>query len=533
MAKFRVFTPDKDSSYRAALQLLVDKGFAGRLQQQDATLWLAQDRAEAAERMGWVAFQEAADETLARAAEHRAKLRDLGCERIVLCGVGGSSLAAALIADWENVELTVLDSTHPAQVAEVLAADLHHTAVIIASKSGTTLETQAQLQSFEQAYAAAGISARERVTVITDPATPLESHATQHGYTIFNADPKVGGRFSALTAFGLVPPTLAGAELGPLLVDANAAVAKLFADSAENPALQLAAALFSRIKTEFAGYVIPTADEATQLGDWIEQLVAESTGKHGKGFLPIGIPFEQVTDLDLKAAHTTTVYVPEEPDAAQTRGYAVSGNLAEQFLTWEIATAALGWLLEINPFNQPDVEAAKSAARQIIESTEPPSISCSDSENLNAADISTAIATADYVALNVYAPQNEHSRALLEPLRAQLMATAQAPVALNYGPRYLHSTGQFHKGSAKRGFFISLLALAAPENSATTAGSVTAATAAQSGERNTTEPDYAKIIAAQASGDAKVLRERGHRVLELSGADLAQLVSQVAAVISH
>lgn len=502
MLKFE-FDDVRRAAFTANLETLLESSFASRLAQRDATCWGERAAAEAAIRLGWLDFAASANQIIQEAAQLRSALGADQINEIVLCGMGGSSLGAELIAEYSNVPLTLLDSTHPDQIREIVQKDLRHAAAVFSSKSGTTAETRAHLSIYEQAFSEQGFDLQQRIIVITDPGSELEHYATAQGYRVFLADPNVGGRFSALTAFGLVPPVLAGAELNTLLTDAEDFLPKLLLDSADNPALQLAAALLADPQRVF--FTIQAQNiEFNYLGYWIEQLVAESTGKANSGLLPIAL-ISQSTDTP--HATITTVLVGDTP-AEHKADICVNFELGEQLVLWMVATAALGFLLHVDPFNQPDVEQAKQSARELLsqnaatatqlpEYTEPAQMLA---EQLQQADA--------YLVVQLYAPQTLSNLNIAAQLRNRLEAQYQVPVACVFGPRYLHSTGQFHKGGAGSGVFLQILLtprtdLAIPDGSGNT---------------------FNCFIQAQMLGDAAALRAAGKTVFSAQIKELAQLL---------
>ena len=266
---------------------LVADGVAGRITTQDSTLWGPAAEDEASKRLGWteaVAVSEGlVDDILALREDLLAK----GISHFVLGGMGGSSLAPEVITSTYGVALTVLDSTDPAQVRAAIEHRLAETAVVISSKSGSTVETDSQKRVYEQAFRDAGIDPTERIIVVTDPGSPLDESARADGYRVFNADPNVGGRFSALTAFGPVPSGLAGIDVGALLDDAEAVADILASDDSDNPALILGAVLAGTSPLRDKIMLLENGTDISGFGDWAEQLIAESTGKDGKGVLPV------------------------------------------------------------------------------------------------------------------------------------------------------------------------------------------------------------------------------------------------------
>ena len=348
------------------LPALLQDRVASRLGAQDADLWGAPARDEAAKRLGWIDLFEDSRALVPHIAQLTRELRAEGVDRVVLAGMGGSSLAPEVIAATAGVELEVLDSTDPLQVSRALERDLERTVLVVSSKSGSTVETDSQRRVVEAAFRDAGIDPRTRLVAVTDPGSPLHAACESAGWrAVFTADPTVGGRFSALTAFGLVPTGLAGVDVAALLDDAEAVLDLLIADDEDNPGLQLGAALGGtrplRDKLVFADHGSGIAG----LPAWIEQLIAESTGKDGTGLLPVVVaPGDPETAWD--APDLLQVQLVGEDDvAAPGHGVQVACSLGAQLLLWEVATAVAGRLLGINPFDQPDVEAAKAAARTL------------------------------------------------------------------------------------------------------------------------------------------------------------------------
>lgn len=497
------------------LSALVEDRFASRLHGRDATLWGEAAEAEASVRLGWVDAHSRGTAIVSAAEELRTELGSAGVDRIVLCGMGGSSLAPEVITRRDWAPLVVLDSTHPEQVRRALR-ELERTAVVVSSKSGSTVETRSQLAAFEAAFAAAGISATERIVVVTDPGSALQEYARSRGYRVFLADPEVGGRFSALTAFGLVPSVLAGADARGLIAEAEAAAEILFRDSEENPALRLAAALAAALPARYLGGAFETQVRNTHLADWIEQLVAESTGKDGRGVLPIALP-QGAPELEGELPENELLIElrPEaRSDAGAPQTITVSGSLGGLLLTWEVATAALGRLIGVDPFNQPDVEAAKVAARAALAevgSDEGAAPTATPAELLT--QLRAATPENGYVVVQAYL--DAETDAPLNDLRAALVRELRVPVALGFGPRYLHSTGQFHKGGPALGVFLQVvdgsvedLPIPGADGADSSAG-------------------FAGLIAAQAKGDRDVLSGLGRPVRVIDQSEVAALLAEL------
>ena len=496
-----------ESSQSQALAALKADGVAARLLAHDATLWGPDAEAESAIRLGWLDAVAVSRQLLAPLLALREAFRAEGVDHVVLCGMGGSSLAPEVICRSAGVPLMVLDSTHPDQVrAAVNSSDLSRTVVVCSSKSGGTLETDSQRRVFDAAFRAAGIDPRQRIVVVTDPGSPFEQLAKDEGYrAVFLADPHVGGRYSALTAFGLVPSALAGADVGALLDEAQRALEGLADDG--NPALQLGAALGADGRDKI---VLNAAGSPLEgFGDWAEQLIAESTGKLGRGLLPV------VVGLDSPELHSpaTDLHVIRIGPELPPLGTAVTGSLGEQFLTWEYAVAVSGRLLGINPFDQPDVESAKQAARGLLDATPEPdrplfvdggvqvfaSPGWLDGPQTLVGAVDALLATLaprGYLAVMAYLDRLRDGA--LDGVRDPLAQRTHRPVTFGWGPRFLHSTGQFHKGGPAIGSFVQITGLVAHD--------------LQIPDRPFS---FGTLIAAQAAGDAKVLAGHGRPVLRL------------------
>lgn len=535
-------------------------GVAGRLTAREPTLWGPDAEAEASVRLGWVDLPEESPALVAEIAQLRAELNAEGMDRVVLCGMGGSSLAAEVIAATSGVPLEVLDSTDPDQVRRALTTDLERTVVVVASKSGTTLETDSQRRAFEAAFTAAGIDAASRFVVVTDPGSPLEELATQEGYrAVFPADPEVGGRFSALSAFGIVPAGLAGADVQALL-DSAAVVADLLSDDGEgNPALVLGAALGGTEPLRDKVVLVDENSGMVGFGDWAEQLLAESTGKLGTGLLPVVVEDAHAPELgwaapDVLVARLVSALDADDggpaaahdeaaaeacaapdaaPDAADDEAADVgaevtaAGPLGAQFLMWEYATAVAGRLLGVNPFDQPDVEHAKQAARGLLDAAptpQPPELVDGAVELRATAgllegvrDLPGALTALlaqlppdGYLAVMAYLDRQRD--AVAAGLRVPLAQWSRRPVTFGWGPRFLHSTGQFHKGGPAVGGYLQLTA--DPVQDLHVPG----------------RPfSFGQLVAAQAAGDAQVLAARGRPVLRVHLRDRAAGLEQLLA----
>jgi transaldolase/glucose-6-phosphate isomerase len=468
-----------------------------------------------ANRLGWIDLAVRMTSEVDSLTDFAAQVAGEGIERILVLGMGGSSLAPEVFQRTlgnapSHPRLDVLDSTHPAAVAECLRGHPPEgTLYVVSSKSGTTLETLSFFRTFWAEAAARLRDPGSRFVAITDPGTPLAALAAERGFRgTFLADPEVGGRFSALSHFGLLPAALIGVDLDRLLAGAEGVAADLDAPLALGAAMgELAAAGRDKLTlgTDSALHGLPA---------WLEQLVAESLGKRGTGVVPVdGEP-----PLEVAAYGPDRFFVrleiQEEPAAGpRLEALAAAGHptarlalgepyaLGAEMLRWEVATAAAGVVLGVNPFDQPDVESAKRLARRAMaeptSGLEAPALPTDDLETVDLDALLGAARPGDYVAIQAFLAPTAATRERLAGLRRRLLATGCATM-VGFGPRFLHSTGQLHKGGPDNGLFVQLVDepaadLPVPE----------------------TDYGYARLIAAQALGDAQALVERGRRLLRL------------------
>ncbi|MGZ4781273.1 MAG: glucose-6-phosphate isomerase [Oryzihumus sp.] len=518
---------------------LVGDRFASRLFAQDPTLWGPAAEAEASVRLSWTGLGRSSRPLVGEVAALRDHLREQGVDHVVLCGMGGSSLAPEVICATAGVELTVLDSSDPDYVRAALADRLDRAVVVVSSKSGSTVETDSQRRAFEGAFEAAGIDPAQRIVVVTDPGSPLDQDARERGYRVVNADPNVGGRYSALTAFGMVPSGLAGADIEELLDDAESVADLLADDDAANPGLVLGAAIAGTDPLRDKLAIVDDGSGITGFADWAEQLIAESTGKDGAGLLPVVVDGDDDPEVAWPAADVTVARLvadvadeqapsPDDATGAPRSEVRVSGALGAQLLLWEVATAAAGAVLGINPFDQPDVESAKKAARAMLEGSdkaadEPPFTDGAIEVRSLGGDwlgSATTVGTAldalfdqldrqhGYVAVMAYL--DRLADAPLAGARRAVARRTERPTTFGWGPRFLHSTGQYHKGGPATGVYLQVTS--APHEDLPVPG------------RDFT---FGTLIAAQAGGDAQVLADHGRPVLRLHLTDhdagLAQL----------
>jgi transaldolase/glucose-6-phosphate isomerase len=485
-----------------------------RLKAKDPTIWGPAETPELADRLGWIDLPETMASSLAGIKSVAASALADDTEKVVLLGMGGSSLAPEVFAAVLGVAaghpgLTVLDSTHPHQVARVARTiNPGRTLFLVSSKSGGTLETLSAFRYFWQLAGADG----SRFVAITDPGSSLERLGLDRGFrAVVNAPSDVGGRFSALTHFGLLPAALIGADLEALL---QSAASVSWEQSVEMGQRWADHAIEGRDKL-----TLLTSPGLTAFPAWIEQLVAESLGKDGKGIVPVAgePPLERYGDDRLFVAYRLAGEIgPQLPPGhpALDRTVANRYHLASEMLAAEIATAVAGAVLGVHPFDQPDVELAKQRARQALEG-ESPRVETLEASSPALADrihdLLGSIARGGYLGIHAYLPTEPTTDAALVELRRRVGGKSGAATTSGYGPRFLHSTGQLHKGGPGIGAFLQLLDsptddLPIPETSTT----------------------FGRVIASQAVGDFLALQERGRRVLRIDlGQDRARGLAAV------
>ncbi len=461
-----------------------DEDVAGRIARGDATLWGGRGSQsippEVANRLGWLTIAERTLAELGPLELFAAEARDDELEDIVLLGMGGSSLAPEVLrrafdGRARGPRLHVLDSTDAARIREIEGAvNLQHTLFIVSSKSGGTIEP---LSLFAHFFSL--VDHGNRFIAITDPGSGLEALAAKHAFLrTFAGDPDIGGRYSALSAFGIVPAALMGIGVGALLEGAADAWQTPLDDGSgggtEDAGVWLGAALSGLAGAGCDKLTFVISETLPGLGLWLEQLVAESTGKHGSGILPVAD--EPLGDPAVYGQDRVFAYLPDlhAPDAAlDARVHALADaghpvitmpthgptDLGRLFLLWELAVAAAGWGLQINPFDQPNVQQAKDATNRVLAgyetSHELPNLADGDDAALRA--LLAGAAPPSYVAIMGYVQPSAEFDAAVRELRETIRDATKATTTFGYGPRFLHSTGQFHKGGPKTGRFLQLL----------------------------------------------------------------------------
>jgi transaldolase / glucose-6-phosphate isomerase len=453
---------------------------ASRLRSGDSLLWGPEGTPEIANRLGWLTIAERMLEALGPLELFAAEVHDQEVSDVVLLGMGGSSLAPEVLRRSfghrdGGPTLHVLDSTDAARILAVEGAvDLQSTLFVVSSKSGGTIEP---LSLFAHFFSL--VDHGNRFVAITDPGSGLEALAEKHAFLrTFAGDPNIGGRYSALSAFGVVPAALMGIGVRSLLEGAHAAWTTTLRDHSEtiheDCGVWLGAALSALARAGRDKLTFVISETLPGLGLWLEQLIAESTGKHGTGILPVADePLGEPSSYgeDRVFAYLPDLRAPDRELDARVAALADAGHplitmptigpgdLGRVFLLWELAVAVAGWGLGINPFDQPNVQQAKDATNRVLADYEAhgelPQIADADDAALRS--LLLGAAPPEYVAIMAYSePSPEFDQAAGE-LRTVIREATKATTTFGYGPRFLHSTGQFHKGGPKTGRFLQLV----------------------------------------------------------------------------
>ena len=494
----------------AVLADLTDKDAVARLWSRDHTLW-ANDPTEISDRMGWLevtADMTAAGERLdAMAAQAMAD----GFTHLVVMGMGGSSLFPEVLArsfgdTAKGLHLTVLDSTDPAAVARVLVqSPPKHTLFLASSKSGGTVETRSHLDFFWDR-----VDRPEQFAVVTDPGSALGVVARERGYReIFENRADIGGRYSALSFFGMVPAALAGIDWKALVASADALSPSLRSDDPTvNAGLRLGAVLAAAVQAGRDKVTFLIDPRIETFGLWLEQLLAESTGKHGTGTVPI--VDEPLGPSDLYGADRLFIAIGEVDqeiglDVLAAEGQPVvelafgpTTDLGAQVLLWEVATAICSAALGINPYDQPNVAEAKEATNEVLASgrAELPSVTL--------AEVLAQVQAGDYIAVQAYMEPFDPAVEQLKAIRLDLLDEFKVATTFGLGPRFLHSTGQLHKGGPPTGVFLQVVG-ADPADAQIPGQDFT----------------FSELKHAQADGDLVTFQRHGLRAVRTTVAELA------------
>ncbi|MBA2621957.1 MAG: bifunctional transaldolase/phosoglucose isomerase [Acidobacteria bacterium] len=533
-----------------------------RLWSKDAALWRNEDEAK------WLGWLEVAEQQLSEVQKYKDFKTDFdasGFTDILLCGMGGSSLCPEVFSiTFGKTNFHVLDSTVPAQIKTIESKiDLQKTLFIIASKSGSTLEPNTFKQYFyEKVLQAVGKeNAGKQFIAITDPNSKMQQVAERDDFRkIFFGDPSIGGRFSALSAFGLVPAALMGIDVEDFLTRTIEMVSACKSHvPTENPGAILGTILGVCQTNGRDKLTIFTSPEIYDAGAWLEQLIAESTGKSDVSIIPVDreplVAAEDYSDdrvfAYLKLEGTTDDALDEKCSALEALGHAVvrisitdKMNLGQEFFRWEFATAVAGSIMQINTFNQPDVEAAKIEAKKLTEEYEkegklPPETPFYEDGSVKlftgddyAAQLEDFVGEqksvakflaahlahlqeTDYFALLAYVEMNAEHEEMLQTIRAKVLESKLTATCLGFGPRFLHSTGQAYKGGSNEGVFLQITSddaidLQVPEQKFT----------------------FGVLKSAQARGDFQVLLDRKRRALRVHlGANVKEGLEKLSALI--
>jgi glucose-6-phosphate isomerase len=478
------------TSVEAALSNLAENKIVSRIWEHDHTVWKPEPT-EITNRLGWLDIADRLQSEVSRMTALKEQLVSEGYTQVLLLGMGGSSLAPEVFAktfggEVDGLDLAVLDSTDPGAVLnKAKNLNLSKTLFIVATKSGGTVETLSFFKYFyNQVLVTVGeTKVGEHFVAITDPDSKLEALAAELNFReTFLNDANIGGRFSVMSFFGLVPAALVGLDVAKLIDRAMAMVQACGANVAieQNPGALLGTvmgtlAIEGRDKVTF----VPSVEIAS-FGDWVEQLIAESTGKEGKGILPVvgetlGTP--EVYRDDRIFVHLRLG--KDDVDMTALKELAHAGHpvlhlqlsdkydLGGQFFIWEFATAIASYFLEINPFDQPNVESAKVIARKMVAEYEKTGkLPKADSAPVTTATLTEFLADpapGSYLSLQAYVTPTPEVEALLQTIRLNLRDTYKVATTLGFGPRFLHSTGQLHKGDAGNGYFIQVTSAAAED----------------------------------------------------------------------
>jgi transaldolase/glucose-6-phosphate isomerase len=493
-----------------------------RIWDRDPTVWSGADENRW---LGWLTLPTQDRATVTRVSDFAAQAKAQGVRDVVLLGMGGSSLAPEVIRSIVGradgfPELHVCDSTDPGQLLSVeRAIDFERALFLVASKSGSTLEVNILKDYFfNRVLDRLGAKgAGSRFVLTTDPGSKLHQVALQQGFRdIFDGEPTVGGRYSALSNFGLVPAALIGVDLPKMLTSAAEMMRRCQSDDPMNAALELGVILG---ELSLAGRDKPTLIAPSSLasfGAWLEQLVAESLGKHGKGIIPIDGEEpggEEMYGRDRVFVQLRLKGVADPAnDAAVDRleragqpviriDWASPYALGGEFFRWEFATAVAGAILGVNPFDQPDVEATKVVTRRLAEEYERTGTLPSGGHISELTSVITSmnqLREGDYFALLAFVEMNDAHRNALQAIRTLVRDRKKVATSVGFGPRYLHSTGQAHKGGPNSGVFV-LITCDDPHD------------VAVPGQKYT----FGTIKMAQALGDREVLGDRGRRVIRI------------------
>ncbi|MFW6140535.1 MAG: hypothetical protein ACOC5S_04190 [Acidobacteriota bacterium] len=509
---------EKGKSAKELFSVWKKNDFWGRLHHKDWSLWTEKFQPEIIDRLGWLDLPERMTKRMKGIRTLTQEVKKEKFSDLILIGMGGSSLAPEVFQRVFNnapgfPRLTVCDSTHPQAVKEIRKRlDLRTALFVVSSKSGTTLETLSLFHYFWAEVEKGGKEPGKHFIAITDYGTPLMREAQKRGFRkIFNPYSEVGGRFSVFTEFGLVPASLIGMDIERLLEKGR-----------EKADIFLGAALGSVGKVRDKLYFV-TSRSLKAFPDWVEQLVAESLGKDGRGIIPV--IDEPWIDRDLGAedrfyifCYLDKEYREIEKFIRKTKEKEVPSieiklqdqyDLGNEITNWETAAAAAGAYFNIHPFNQPDVQAAKDFARGAMEDMskgtsdsheDVQTFLMSDGDPLKEAiyEWLSGAEKGDYAAVQVYLAPSDKVKQKIQKIREEIQKKCGIATTMGYGPRFLHSTGQLHKGGPNKGLFLQIVD--SPKTDIRVPGK---------------DYSFGSIIKAQSVGDFKALRQKDRRILRI------------------
>lgn len=542
---FKYFIGKESEAVNKKINFLKEKKIVERIWEKDFTVW-QNDPDEISNRLGWLDCNLITKRSFEEIFELVEEIKKEGFKHALLLGMGGSSLAPEVFSfvfgnDNSPLNLSIVDSTHPELIlSKANEFNPQETLYIVSTKSGGTVETISFMKFFfNYAVKKIGIEkASQHFIAITDPGSGLEQMAKDLKFRkIFLSDPNIGGRFSALSLFGVVPAALAGVDIKKLFSRAEDEIS--LTKKSGNEINQNNAAIFGAILGTLASsgkdkLTLITSPQIMSFGSWIEQLIAESTGKTGKGILPVDmeqlLPPEYYSD-DRVFVHLKLKNDRSEQggiDALKESGFPVIQfelddiyDLGKQFFLWEFATAVAGWNLDIQPFNQPNVEQAKVIARNIIKDYQDKGklsipnpalvendfriysdLKISDTKNSLTEFLSKCKSGTNYVTLQAYINPTKENLDLLQTLRTSIQKKYKVATTSGFGPRFLHSTGQLHKGDSGNGYFIQFISEVQKD----------AAIPDKAGDEKSSI-SFGVLIKAQALGDRQALLDNKRNVI--------------------
>jgi glucose-6-phosphate isomerase len=539
---------DHESVIMTKVQRMVDEKIPARIWEHDHTVWSESDN-EITNRLGWLHSPEVMSKAIDEINDFVAEVRNAGFKNALLMGMGGSSLAPEVFRLTFGVrdgylDLSVLDSTHPEAVKEIgEKLDPKETLYIVSTKSGGTVETMSFMKYFfNQAKSKLSDDASKHFIAITDPGSGLEDTAKSLNFRkIFLNDPNIGGRFSALSFFGLVPAALVGVNISNLLERAGQAANETkinTLDKIENNSAAVAGVIMGELANKGIDKVtFITSPQLKYFGGWVEQLIAESTGKNGKGILPVDL--EEVLDGADYSNDRFFVYLKLKSDFTYNERFTLLReanhpaiqitlddvyDLGREFMNWEFATSVASWVTGITPFDQPNVESAKIIARQkMADYKEKGELPKSEPDhktdvaeffgNFEGTSIPEIInnfisdnkTDGSYVSIHAYLKPSDETWKELQCWRTGIQKKYKVATTLGYGPRFLHSTGQLHKGDGGNGLFIQL-----------TENKLTDLPIPDEAGKESSTMTFDALIDAQSLGDMEALLNENRKVLKIN-----------------